>query len=103
MTGRLRRLIAGLATVSLLAGAALPVGAQVTETEQSPNIHPAADALFMRPLGFVSLVTGAVLFVPAGLFTALTRPQDMDEVFDAMVMGPVRFTWVDPLGSHPRQ
>lgn len=104
MSGRIRSAIAALLATSFLIGVCLPSTAwAISETDESPEIHPVADALFMRPLGFASLVVGGVVFIPAGLFTALTRPTEIGTTWDALVMGPVRYTWLDPLGNHPRQ
>lgn len=52
--------------------------------------------------GIPMTVAGAVLMVPAGLATLVTRPSELDQTFDYFVMGPVRYTWVDPLGEHPQ-
>jgi hypothetical protein len=32
---------------------------------------------------------------------AVTRPTDMYKPWNALVVGPARFTFVDPLGFHP--
>jgi hypothetical protein len=57
----------------------------------------ATRALFGIPLTIV----GAVAMIPVGFVTAITRPTEMRKPFDMLVMGPVRYTWVDPLGEHP--
>lgn len=56
----------------------------------------------MRVLvGIPLTIVGGVLMIPAGLATLITRPTEIDKTFDYFVMGPVRYTWVDPLGEHP--
>jgi len=40
------------------------------------------------------------LFVPAAALTGLVRPREIGVPFEHMVMKPVRFVFVDPLGSH---
>lgn len=52
--------------------------------------------------GIPMTIAGAVLMVPAGLATLATRPSELDQTFDYLVMGPVRYTWVYPLGEHPQ-
>jgi hypothetical protein len=52
--------------------------------------------------GIPMTIAGAVLMIPAGLATLATRPSELDTTFDYLVMGPVRYTWVDPLGEHPQ-
>lgn len=52
--------------------------------------------------GIPLTIGGAVMMIPAGLATLVTRPTEIDKTFDYFVMGPVRYTWVDPLGEHPQ-
>jgi hypothetical protein len=58
------------------------------------------DALVLRPIGLIVLVDGVILFAPAAAITALTRPQEIGSVFQALVVGPARYVWSDPLGEH---
>ena len=44
---------------------------------------------------------GAVFWaVGVAPFVALTRPTDLGESLDYLIMRPVRYTFVDPLGHH---
>lgn len=58
------------------------------------------DALILRPIGFVVLADGILLFVPAAIVTAITRPQEMGSVFESLVAAPARYVWSDGLGEH---
>ena len=72
--------------------AALPA-----ENATSPAV---LDALILRPLGLQMLVVGAVLFVPAAAVTAITRPHEIGKPFNALIVAPARYVWVDPIGKH---
>ena len=59
------------------------------------------DTLVMRPLGVVSAAAGAVLLIPVSVIAVGTGHVDqVDELFDATVMEPIRWTWGDDLGEH---
>ena len=65
------------------------------------RVDPTLDALVLRPLGLLTTVAGFVTFVAYAPIVAITRPTDIDEPFKSLVLGPARYTWVDPLGYHP--
>ena len=65
------------------------------------RVEPTVDALFLRPLGLLMTVTGFVTFVVYAPIVVITRPTDIAEPFKSLVVGPARYTWVDPLGYHP--
>jgi hypothetical protein len=86
--------------------AQVPVAEAEAEADLSPNnasqghTSPVVDALFLRPLGLVATLTGAVIFIAATPIFVLTRPTQIAEPFRALVLAPARYTWVDPLGDH---
>ena len=43
---------------------------------------------------------GAVGFCMVAPIMAITRPTDLGKPFNALVVAPARYTWVDPLGIH---
>lgn len=103
MPARLRKFAAILCTVALLLAAALPAAAGNNNnagTERTNSMPPVADALFMRPLGFLTLAAGVVLVIPASLITLMTRPQDIAAPIESLIVRPAKYIWVDPLGSH---
>jgi hypothetical protein len=101
---RLGRVGKTLVLALLLVSAEVPVvGA---EADLSPNngaighTSPVVDALFLRPMGLIATLTGAVIFIAATPIFVLTRPTQIAEPFRALVLAPARYTWVDPLGDH---
>ena len=101
---RTRRAIAALCTVVFIAGLAGPALGDAEFTSQLPSenasSHPVVDLIFLRPLGFAALVGGASLFIPAGAYALMTRPQEIDKPFRWLIVKPARYIWADPLGEH---
>ena len=98
-----QRLTALLCTTVLVVAMATSAGAAAMEgrsDDESGRVSPTVDALFLRPLGFVSLVTGVVLFVPTGAMTLITRPTDIAKPFKSLIINPALYVWADPLGQH---
>lgn len=90
----LRRLLLGGVCLLLVAGTA----ARAEDAGQGEKmLDVGSRVLFGIPLTIV----GGALMIPAGLATLITRPSELDTTFDYLVMGPARYTWVDPLGEHP--
>jgi hypothetical protein len=59
------------------------------------------DAMILRPVGLVMVGLGSVIWaVGVAPFVAITRPTDLDESMDHLIMRPVRYTFQDPLGHH---
>jgi hypothetical protein len=110
MLDRFRRIAAASCAVALLAGACIPGAAMAEEfryltstssaaSERSSN--PVADLVFLRPLGLATTAAGTLLFVfPILPITLLTRPSEIDKPFQTFVLGPAKYTWIDPLGTH---
>ena len=67
---------------------------------QSQPISPVADILFMRPLGFMATILGTGAFMVSAPMFAMFRPTEINVPFEALVVAPARYTWVDPLGQH---
>lgn len=67
--------------------------------EDSLGVVP--DAMIMRPAGLIAVAMGVGMFIPAAaLTTIIGQPQNVEKVFDALVMKPGKWTFVDPIGSH---
>ena len=111
MFDRLRRFTAALCAAALLAGVCMPSAATAEEefryltssssmaTDRSSN--PVADLLFLRPIGLATTAFGTLAFIfPVLPLTLLTRPSEIDKPFKTFVVGPAKYTWVDPLGTH---
>jgi hypothetical protein len=101
---RLRRAVAALCAVVMIAGLAGPAFGESEFQSQLPEenatSHPVVDLLFLRPLGMAALATGASLFVPAAIITLMTRPHEISKPFGHLVVAPARYVWVDGLGKH---
>ena len=80
-----------------------PIGASALATEGTrENETPVIiDALALRPLGILGTAFGFTLWVVSVPIQAVTRPTNIPNTFNSMVINPARFTWVDPLGHHP--
>jgi len=102
MSRCLKKVSAGLITVALLliqVGPAAATPAQDVERRGKTNI--VADALILRPLGLAAVAVGsAVWAVGVAPFVAITRPTDLGESMDYLIMRPVKYTFADPLGYH---
>ena len=97
---RSRRLVlTALAAIFLLAAPA----------QAASNAGPATfDAVILRPLNFLQMVTGAVLFLPVSFLTSIVPictgnsdegKTNFDEAFDVFVYEPAERTFLLPLGS----
>ena len=109
MLNRIRRTTAAFCLVALVTGVTFPLSASANDSfinssgsEAKKTTSPVMlDLLLLRPIGLVTLVVSTVLFVDIVLpLTLITRPAEIGKPFESMVLGPARFVWKDPLGSH---
>ena len=104
MSRTTRSLVAALLSGALLLGSAAPALADTIKmagnNEQSRQVPVVFDAMFLRPIGLLVTAVGTVSFCAIAPIMALTRPTDLGKPFQALVMAPARYTWVDPLGYH---
>jgi hypothetical protein len=104
MFRRIRRLVATALVAALMVLSAGPAAAgtyyKYYEYDSDPSgVIP--DALIMRPAGLVAFFLGCGLFVPAAVITTLVgQPQNIDKPFNALVVNPAKWTFVDPIGTH---
>lgn len=97
------RFMAVLLVVGCMAASAPGFGADVNlspNDDSRGHTSPVVDALFLRPLGLIATIAGTAIFVVATPIFAITRPTQIGEPFNALVVAPARYTWVDPLGDH---
>ncbi|MDA3894947.1 MAG: hypothetical protein PF482_02230 [Desulfobacteraceae bacterium] len=97
MTGR-KKIIILLIAVSLMV---VPFGSSAIAKNLQYPINNcgelmAADFVVVRPLQFVSLVTGTVFFVVSSPFSAIGG--NVDEAYQKMMVEPARVTFLRPLG-----
>jgi hypothetical protein len=97
-----QRFSAVLIAVALLLVQVAPAAAATgQEMESRGHVNLVADALILRPLGLVAIGVGSVVWaVGVAPFVAITRPTELDESMDHLIMRPVRYTFADPLGHH---
>jgi hypothetical protein len=67
------------------------------EENERSGAKMAADALLMRPVGFVASVFGSAVFVVSLPLSLLG--ENHEEAFNKMVKKPVKYTFVRPLGD----
>ncbi len=90
-----------LIAVTLLLVQVAPAAAaagQALENRGQTNII--ADALILRPLGLVMVGVSTALWLGVAPLVALVRPTELDDSMEYLVLRPVRYTFVDPLGHH---
>ena len=97
-----QRFSAVLIAVALLLVQVAPAAAAIgQDLESRGKTNLVADALILRPLGLVMIGFGAAVWaVGVAPFVALTRPTELYESMSYLIMRPVRYTFVDPLGHH---
>ncbi len=89
-----------IAVTLLLVQAAPAAAAAGQEFENRGQTNLVTDALILRPLGLVMVGVSAVVWAGVAPIVALTRPANLGDSIDYLIMRPVRYTFVDPLGHH---
>ena len=105
MLNRIHHFAAAFATAGLALTLALPARAdRVAEFSDEPSSVPVIfDIAVMRPIGLLTCVVGAAFYlVPVAPIVALTRPTEIAKPLGPLVGVPLRFTFKDPLGHHPK-
>jgi hypothetical protein len=97
-----QRFSAVLIAVALLLVQVAPVAATTgQDLESRGRTNLVADAMILRPLGLAMVGVGSVVWaVGVAPFVAITRPADLGESMEYLIMRPVRYTFADPLGHH---
>jgi hypothetical protein len=97
----IRGLSATLVAVTLLAVQVGTAAAATKEMEDRGKVNVIFDAVVLRPLGLAMTAVGGVLFAfPVGPIVGITRPKDIRQPLEFLVMRPARYTFSDPLGHH---
>jgi hypothetical protein len=100
MAIRIRRFFAALACAALLTVPAASFAGTNIDDIGGGGSPPMVDALLMRPLGLMRLGVSCAVFVPAAAITAAVRPSELHVPYEILVLGPARWVFADPLGSH---
>jgi hypothetical protein len=105
MLNRIRQFSAASATAVLALSLALPARAdRLAEIGNEPTSVPVIfDIAVMRPIGLLTCIVGVAFYlVPVAPIVALTRPTEIAKPLGPLVGAPMRFTFKDPLGHHPK-
>lgn len=104
MSRRIRSFATAIAIAAVIVASASPAlafrgdaGLEAREAHTPVLI----DILFMRPMGLMLLVGGTVAMAPTAAIVTITRPTDMGKPFSLLMAKPFRYTFLDPIGSHP--
>ena len=97
----IRGLSATLAVVMLVAVSAGTASAGSQEIQDHGKVNIIFDALILRPMGLAMTAVGGMLFAfPVAPIIGLTRPADIRQPLEFLVLRPARYTFSDPLGHH---
>ncbi len=91
------RLMAAIACVFLLASPAHASG----ERDSAQRVPLMFDLATRIVFGIPMTIAGCVAMIPVGVFTAITRPTEIEKPFRYLVVAPARYTWADAFGDHP--
>ena len=101
MSNRLRRILALMAAILMITTTfASTASADSVAQGDAANASPAVDAIVLRLTGMMSLVVGTGLFLIETPFVLVTRPHEIDRPFKQLILGPAKYIWADPIGSH---
>ena len=101
MSRCLQRLSAVLIAVALLLVQVAPAAATAAQDlENRGATNLVADALILRPMGLAMIGVSAAFWVALAPFVAITRPTQLGESMEYLIMRPVRYTFADPIGHH---
>ena len=105
MRHRFRGIVSAMLTLALIlclaspAAATSALGRDIADGESAVPI--VFDAVVLRPLGLMMTLLGTMVYAfPVAPLTALTRPSDLAKPFKLLVVTPLRYTFMDPLGHH---
>ena len=105
MRHRFRGIVSAMLTLALFLCLAAPAAASSAlggDISDGETVVPIVfDAVVLRPLGLMMTLVGTMVYAfPVAPITALTRPTDLAKPFRLLVVAPLRYTFMDPLGQH---
>ena len=96
-----RALISALVALTLsLAVAPTASASSIEDMDAVGHVNPVLDVLLLRPLGIVATALGVGLFAVGLPILAITRPTDLGPPAEVLIMKPIQYTWIDPIGDH---
>jgi hypothetical protein len=101
MFSRVRGFLVALVIGALLVLDAAPAAASASDDVARYHQVPVLmDALVLRPIGLVMLGLGAAVAPVPMAIVGITHPPDILKPFNALVVVPARYTFIDPIGYH---
>jgi hypothetical protein len=97
----MRKFLGAIALVAILSTPATALESYHGQGGAEDEVPVVFDAFLMRPLGLITTALGCTFWAASTPILAITRPTDMHKTFKSLVINPARFTFVDPLGTHP--
>ncbi len=94
-----RTFLAGLALVMLLAAPSVAPAVGYEDSLDDCNYPKGFDLLVMRPVGFVSIMAGTLLWLPGMAIGLVTVSDELDSVTEIMIGRPMAFTFERKLGE----
>jgi len=88
-----------LATTLLLPGTGYAQAANTNMSDLQHGAVVAFDAVVLRPLGFVALVTGALFIIPVAALTWPGGRGTLDDAVERFVTDPAKDLFEKPLGE----
>lgn len=99
-----KAIVSSLLILSLFISSRTAVAASAEQFSATSNGSAevmAIDLIAARPIGFVAMAGGAVVFLVSWPFSALGG--NSDEAWDTLVTAPAQYTFCRPLGNFNRQ
>lgn len=97
----LKKIVISITLLSIVTFS-VPSAANETEQQSYDPLFALADVAILRPIGLAFTIVGSALFVGISPLTALSSIAPPHDAFKktayALVMTPVRFTFVRPVG-----
>ena len=94
-----KRVVSLIITLSLISAPAYVVSYEGGEPDRSEKSTAIIwDALAVRPISFIAMVAGAILFVPVAILTSMGG-NDIESVQDTLIKEPWDYTMNRPWGQ----
>ncbi len=94
-----KRVISLIIALSLISAPAYIVSAEGREFDgNEKSMAIIWDLLAVRPVSFIAMAAGAIIFVPAALITMIGG-NEIEPIQDALLKGPYEYTIKRPLGQ----
>ena len=94
-----KRIVSLIIALSLISAPVVVVSAEGGEFDRNgKSMAIIWDVLAVRPVSYIAIAVGAIIYVPAALFTMMGG-NDIEPVQDALLKGPYDYAVKRPLGQ----